>query len=242
MMKYVFRSVLVSAAAMTITVRAAEQSDPAQWVKAAEAAFDEVTSYTAVLRKQQRIGDKLLPQETIFLKFRKPLSIYMKWTKAPHKGRESLYVQGWNNNRMRCHDGGVKRLIVLNLDPKGRTAMKNNLHPITTIGIGHFVKILGDEMRKAMKADELGFVLRGEEEVAGRKTQLVEIAFPEHRRKEYYARRFLVNRDVENGILIRIRVYDGEDRVVEDYTYEELDTDADLTGADFDPENREYRF
>ena len=56
MMRYVFRSVLVSAAAMTITVRAAEQSDPAQWVKAAEAAFDEVTSYTAVLRKQTTVG------------------------------------------------------------------------------------------------------------------------------------------------------------------------------------------
>jgi negative regulator of sigma E activity len=54
--------------------------------------------------------------------------------------------------------------------------------------------------------------------------------------------RFVINQDIESKILIRIRVYDRDDQLIENYGYENLDLDARLTDADFDPENPEYHF
>ena len=48
--------------------------------------------------------------------------------------------------------------------------------------------------------------------------------------------------DVGSRILVRIRVYDREDRLVENYAYENLDLGARLADADFDPKNPAYRF
>ena len=40
----------------------------------------------------------------------------------------------------------------------------------------------------------------------------------------------------------RIRVYDRDDQLVEDYGYENLDLGAPLADADFDPKNPAHRF
>src|SRR5690242_9227983 len=65
---------------------ASDQPDPEEWLRKAEAAYDRVTSYTAVFHKQQRVAGKLYPEETILVKFKKPFSLYMKWIKAPYQG------------------------------------------------------------------------------------------------------------------------------------------------------------
>ena len=69
---------------------AADKPDPEQWLSEAEAAYDKVTRYTAIFHKQQRVAGKLLPAETIVLKFRKPSSLYMKWIREPYEGSELL--------------------------------------------------------------------------------------------------------------------------------------------------------
>jgi hypothetical protein len=51
---------------------ATNKPDPEKWLVEAETAYDKVTSYTAVFHKQQRVVSKLLPKETILLKYRKP--------------------------------------------------------------------------------------------------------------------------------------------------------------------------
>ena len=76
----------------------------------------------------------------------------------------------------------------------------------------------------------------------GRKTQVVEVVFPKERVKEYDGYRFVINQDVESKILVRIRIYDRDDRLVENYGYENLDLGAPLADADFDPKNPEYHF
>jgi hypothetical protein len=235
-------SALFVLAAMAAHGGATDKADPEEWLREAEAAYDRVRSYTAVLHKQQRVAGKLLPEETILLKYKKPLRLYMKWIKAPYKGSELLYVAGWNENRIRAHRGGILRFITRNLDPRDPGLMADNLRPVTSIGIGYLLETVAINIRKASKAGDLTFSERGKETVYGENTQVLEVSFPKERVKDYDGRRFVINQDVESKILVRIRIYDRDDQLVENYGYENLDLDAPLADADFDPKNPEYRF
>lgn len=235
-------AVLCMLAAMAARGGATDSPDPEEWLTEAEAAYDKVTSYIAVFHKQQRIAGKLLPEETILLKFRKPSSLYMKWVEAPFKGSELLYVPGWNGNRIRAHRGGLLRFITRNLDPNDPGLMAGNLRPVTSTGIGYLLETVAKNIRKAIKAGELTFSEHGQETVYGRTTQVLEVTFPKEKATDYDGCRFVINQDIERKIMIRIRIYDRDDRLVENYGYEKLDLGASLADADFDPKNPAYRF
>ena len=164
-------SALFVLAAMGANGGATAKPDPEEWLREAEAAYDRVTSYTAIFHKQQRVAGTLLPEETILIKYRKPFSLYMKWIKAPYKGSELLYVEGWNGNRARAHRGGILRIITRNLDPKDPGLMADNLRPVTSTGIGYLLETVAINIRKAIGAGQLTFSERGEETVYARKTQ-----------------------------------------------------------------------
>lgn len=216
--------------------------DPEQWLSEAEAAYDKVTSYTAIFHKQQRVAGKLLPEETIVLKFRKPSSLYMKWIRAPYEGSELLYQTGRNEDRVTAHSGGILRFVTRNLDPRDPGLMADNLRPVTSTGIGYLLEAVAVNIRKAIKVGELTFSERGEESVYGRTTQVLEVVIPKERAKDYDGCRFVINQDVESKVLVRIRVYDRDDQLVENYGYENLVLNAPLVDADFDPKNPEYHF
>lgn len=221
---------------------AADRFESEEWLREAETAYDTVTSYTAVFHKQQRVAGRLRPEETILLKYRKPLSLYMRWTKAPYKGSELLYVEGWNDNRIRAHRGGILRFITRDLDPRDPGVMDGNLRPVTSMGIGYLLEAVATNIRKAIKVGEVAFAKHGEEPVYGRKTQVLEVRFPRARAKDYDGYRYVINQDVETKMLVRIRIYDRDDRVLESYGYENLDLGARLANVDFDPNNPDYRF
>jgi hypothetical protein len=153
-----------------------------------------------------------------------------------------LYVPGWNENRIRAHRGGILRFITRNLDPRDPGLMAGNLRPVTSTGIGYLLEIVAINVRKAIRAGELEFSERGAESVYGRNTRVLHMAFPKEKAKDYDGWRFVINQDVESRILVRIRVYDLDDQLVENYAYENLDLDARLADADFDPKNPAYRF
>jgi hypothetical protein len=221
---------------------ATDNPDPEQWLREAEAAYDKVTSYTAIFHKQQRVAGELLPEETILLKFKKPSSLYMKWLREPYEGSELLYEVGRNEDRVEAHRGGILRFVTRNLAPTDLALMAGNLRPVTSTGIGYLLETVAINMRKAMKAGALTFTHRGEEAVYGRNTQVFEIVIPKTRAKDYAGCRFVINQDGESKILVRIRVYDCDDQLVENYGYEKLDLNALLVDADFDPKNPEYHF
>jgi hypothetical protein len=221
---------------------ATDKPDPAQWLSEAEAAYAKVTSYTAIFHKQQRVAGKLLPEETIALKFRKPSSLYMKWMKEPYEGSELLYEVGQNEDRVKAHRGGILRFITRNLDPNDLGLMAGNLRPVTSTGIGYLLETVAINIRKALKAGDLAFSERGEERVYGRTTQVWEVVIPKEKARDYDGCRFVINQDVESKALVRIRVYDRDDQLVENYGYENLRLDAPLVDADFDPKNPEYHF
>lgn len=228
--------------AFTGMVTAGEQSNPEQWVRDAEAVLSHTDCYRAIFHKQERVDGKLLAEETVLFKFRRPFKIYMKWIKDPYKGREILYATGWNENRMKVHDSGITGMIPLDLDPKGSLAMRGNRHPVTDSGLDSLVKLIGDNVRKAIKDKAIEFKDPVEEIVYGCRTQRVEFRSLGDSSKGYYCYRAVLNIDIEKKVPIKVKIYDWDDSLLESYGYEDLKLNANLIDKDFSPQNPDYKF
>lgn len=226
----------------TATGIAQDLAEHEKWLQGAEAAYCGVTNYTAIFHKQQRVDGKLLREETILMKFKRPASLHLRWIAAPFKGCEVLYVEGWNGNRARVHRGGLLRFVTWNIPPTHPRLMEGNLRPLTDTGLGYLVTAVAANIRKAGQAGELAFFERGEETVYGRRTLAVEAVFPKDKAKGYDAYRMVINQDRESKLLVRIRAYDWDDLLFENYGYENIDLEVRLTDADFDPKNPACRF
>ena len=85
-------------------------------------------------------------------------------------------------------------------------------------------------------------VEKGAETVYGRKTRILRAVFAKEKVRDYDGYRFVINQDVESRIPLRIRVYDRDAQLVENYGYENLVLNAPLADADFDPHNPAYQF
>jgi len=212
------------------------------WLRQAQIFLDRTASYAAVFHKRERVKGWLKAEETVYLKFKKPFKVYMKWIDDPGKGREVLYVDGWNKNRILLREPGFMGVVIMNLLPQGAIAMKGSRHPITEVGLGHLVKMFGDNIRRGLRSGELEYRSGKEGTVYGRRTQPVELIFPRDPRNGYYCYRSIINIDIEKRVPIRVQVFDWEDRLIEDYGYENLALNAGLTDVDFDPRNPNYKF
>ncbi len=120
--------------------------------------------------------------------------------------------------------------------------MKNNLRPVTSMGIGYLLTTVAENIRKVAKAGKLTFSEGGEETLYGRNTRILEAIFPMSSKMDFDGRRYAINQDLESKVLIRIEVYDRHDQLIEKYAYENLHLNARLSDADFDPQNPQYHF
>ena len=166
----------------------------------------------------------------------------------PVKGRQVLYVEvriGGN----RATEGGAagKVLPTLWLDPNGALAMKDQLYPITDVGIENLILKLIDAVRRERKFPDVEVTFNKDAKVNDRSCTLLEIKHP-NRRPEfefYYAQIFIDN---ELNVPIRYAAYDwptaADDKpeVIEEYTYLKLQMNVGLADKDFDPKNPDYNF
>ena len=124
-----------------------------------------VYDYRGIILKRELFGDELVEQKIAF-KFSRPFRVYVKYL-DPHEGREGLYVRGRNRNRLRAHRGSPPD-ITANLNPRGRIAMIDNHHPITSFGLENMLKIATRNIEKAIARGDAtltisnGGLIRGE--------------------------------------------------------------------------------
>jgi len=211
-------------------------------LRAAQAAYAEVRDYTTVLHREERVRGEMKEPEVIRLKFRKPFQVYLKWIGPLHEGREVLYADGWNQNRLMAHEGGALGFITLSLDPNGSLALKSTRHPITDTGIGRLLEVVSESMDRALAAGELEISYARPNSVYGRPTRQIEGRLPPDPQKGYYAPRVVMDFDLELQLPIRVAIYDAEDRLLERYGYEDLRLNVGLSDRDFDPSNPDYHF
>ncbi|HLC20748.1 MAG TPA: DUF1571 domain-containing protein [Candidatus Methylomirabilis sp.] len=207
-----------------------------------ESSYARINDYTAVFRKQERVDGKLLPEDTILLKFQKPLKVYMKWIQDPSKGTEALYVDGSNGNKLLVHRGGILGILTLSLDPRGLLALTKNRHPITEVGLGYLIDGLQRNIRRALLHGEFKIIRLAEETFRGRSATVMEAKFTPHAGGTYYASRMVFYIDTELQLPVGAVFYDEADALFERYSYSDVKLNVGLTPLDFSRENKAYRF
>jgi len=211
-------------------------------LEAMEPAYGRVVAYTARFFRQELLDGRLRPREEALLKFQRPNRFYLRWVSGPAKGREMLYPADAAGDRVLVAEPGVlTRLFTAVLHPDSPHVLKESRHPVTDIGVGRLVELILDNVRRGAAAGEVGIIDRG---VGGgsRPESSVELVFPRTAAGRYYAYRTVVGVDVGSGLPVSARIFDWDDRMIEDYAYRNLRLNPPLTALDFDAANPEYRF
>ena len=222
---------------------AASPDEALRLLELAEERYAEVQDYTAILLARERVAGTLTSQHAIFLKFGRPFSVYMRWLNGPFQGREGLFVEGaWDDRFLVQEKRGIARFVTAAMSPHSLRVFQFGRHPVTEVGIGHLLQILGQNARRAARNGVLAVTDRGVRDVAGRPAREVEGILPRDPDAGYYCHRVIVSFDLENHLPIRAVVYDWADQLVEEYAYTELRLNPGLTTRDFDPANPEYGF
>lgn len=213
--------------------------------------------YTATLIKRERISGRLSSEEKVFVKIRnsrdfgdkgqQPFSIYCRFEHPESvKGREVIWVEGQNNNKLVAHETGFKGIIRVNLDPRGGLAMKGNRYPICDAGIENLASKLIEKAERDRKHGDCTCEFF-KSKVNGRSCTLVKVTHPE-KKDPYDFHIAEVYIDDEYQIPTRYAAYSwpnkagGDPILEEEYTYTNVKLNVGLTDLDFNPDNKEYAF
>lgn len=205
-----------------------------------EASYGRVEDYSALFSRLERIENKLVPDEAVFLKFKKPFNLYMKWTVGPRK--EALYVEGGYDGKVVAHCDGVGGGLTWHLDPKGSILMDGNRHPITDVGFAFILGVMRWNFSQAVKHGELQVLRMEDEAFLGRPCLAVEARFTPGEGRRYYASRIVVRVDKELLLPVGIACYDEKDALFEEYSYKDVKINVGFTSKDFSKRNAEYFF
>lgn len=211
--------------------------------------LERVGSYTAVLLKRERLNGTLAAEETMEIKVRhQPFSVYLKY-RGRKEGREVIYADGKNENKLIAHAGDwTSRLVPrLSLEPTGTLAMVDNRHPITEIGLAHLTGQLLAACRRDLKDPDVSTAL--DRFVEEGRAWLRSVQVYPRRTPERPLARVEVCYDPESGLPLRFsgdewpEPGEAEDRRLgESYRYDKLRLDTGLSDQDFDPDNPAYAF
>lgn len=214
-----------------------------QWIKQMPAAYAGVKDYTAIFTRGEVLRGKQRPEETIALKFREPLQVYMKWLSESGKDREAIYVKGRDGDKVLVHEPGwISGHFTVLLPPDGPTITSRSRHPFNEIGIGRIIELLSSTFEKANQAGDLEMRDRGSIKEDGRTLQVIEGILPKDPTKKYYCYRAIVSIDENLNLPVGVKVYDWSDKLIEDYRYKNVQINPGLTDLDFSPENPDYAF
>jgi hypothetical protein len=216
----------------------------------ATARIAQVEAYTATFRKQERLGGKLGPENTLKMKVRnRPFAIYLKFL-APKPGKEVVYAEGHHDNKVIAHNGDWTRKLVprLAVAPDSALALADSRHPVTEAGLVHLANKLLAFRQKDIGDPHAQTTLDRYTDTEGRlwlrsiHTHSVNDGSRPFTKVE-------ILYDASTQFPLRIASYDwpapgqtGELELAERYAYDDLNLDPHLTPADFDPANPEYAF
>ena len=222
--------------------------------------------YMAVLIKRERVGGKLVPETKMAMKLKydapkgpetsdRQVSVYLKTLEPKSQaGREVIWVQGRNDNKLTAHEAGLLGMISVDLKPESRLAMLGNRYPITEIGIE---KLLGKLIEKGERDRQLGPVsIRETENVAigDRTCRLMEVihenptAIVDGKTVEFEFYLAQIYIDEERLIPLKYASFSwpktpgGTPELLEEYTYQDVFLNVGLAESDFDPKNPAYGF
>jgi len=149
--------------------------DPRTVLRAMAQAVDGVRDYTMTLVSQEWNGHGLGQRERLVAKWARPFKMYYKKLNAPHRGREILYAEGWNDGKLKVSLRVWPMNLGVNINPHGDLAMADNKHPIDESSLVYFVGVILDEFQRAEERGEASAEDGGRETILGRACRRVRI-------------------------------------------------------------------
>lgn len=203
-------------------------------------ALTQFPTYSATLHKQERIGRKMQGEEVIELRYREsPRAFFLHWVDGPFKGRKVLYnaaVLGANNIRVR--EKGLLGLAAVTLPLDSKVARRGTKHLATELGLAHLVQLMEQDYLRAEPQGHIQRVSHGLVTEDGRPAYRLETRLPQDASLGYYCFRVVHTIDYLAGYEFKTEVYDFDDQLDEWYHYRNVNPDAVLSDADFDPKNK----
>lgn len=193
-------------------------------------AYAKISDYTCTFHKKEVVDDEIIESRSE-LRFKKPFCVYYKEYEGPNKDIACTYIKGKNDNKLATRNTGLLGLMTVNLDPEGTIAMKGNRHPITHVGIGYILESASKDVEKAKKNADSVSTYEGIKDVFGKKAHLVKTIYPEN--KGYYAHIVNLYYDTKTALPLKITMFDWKKKFMEEYGYENLETDKGLSEKDF---------
>lgn len=222
---------------------------PLELAYKSQEALNGLKDYEALFVKQE-VVDRRRKTTSMKLKFRdEPFSVYLLFV-DPNKGREVIFVQGKNNNKLMVHETGVKAIVgTVALDPKSPDAMADNKYPVTMIGMKNMLNRIIAQWEAEGKFGETTvlFYSPKDTKLGDRPCSVIESQHPQPRDQFKFkmTRLFL---DEETNYPIRVEQYgfpgkgDKQPPLVEEYTYSQIKANPGLTDKDFDHTNPSYAY
>jgi hypothetical protein len=212
----------------------------------------DVNDYSCTLVKRERVAGVLNEPEYIYTEVRNrkvvegqvktPFSVYMYFLKpADIKGREVIYVEGVNNNKLVAHEGGsiLKLAPPVWLRPDGPIAMRGQLYPITDVGIENLITKLIEKGERDRQRDECDVQFIKNAKINGRTCTVLQVTHPHPRTHfDFHIARVFI--DDELNLPVRYAAYSwptaegANPEVIEEYTYLNLKINVGLSDDDFD--------
>ncbi|MFM8474205.1 MAG: DUF1571 domain-containing protein [Planctomycetaceae bacterium] len=203
--------------------------------------------YSCIFAKKEVVDNHLIEQK-MRLKIRhKPFSVYM-YFEEPKAGREVIFVEGRNDNRLQVHETGLASLIgTLSLAPEDPRVKAENRHPITKAGILRTIEAQIAIWESELKYGEVSVKYLQDAKIGDLSCRVVESSHPEPRRQFAFQKTRLWI-DVKSGYPVRLQQFafpkkpDVPAPIVEDYTFTQINADVEFTDRDFDVANPDYNF
>lgn len=219
---------------------------------------ENVDDYTTTLVKRERIGNKLQDEQFMTCKIRRsheneagekvPFSVYLSFTDPSSvRGREVIWVEDRNDNRLIAHEGGWKNIKTLRLQPTNPLANFGNRYSITEIGLDNLLTRLIEIGTAERIRSSPTIEIKAGQQINDRACTRVEIKF-EPGEKELEFSKTILYLDDESGLPIRYSAFgwpdngDEELPLLESYTYLDLKLNTGLDETDFSPENPDYNY
>ena len=176
------------------------------------------------------------------MKFKKPFKVHLRWLKGKNEGRQALYPAGTDKNELWVRVPMLVGGVTISLDPRSPRARKGTRHPITDIGIGRLLELIGDNARRGLERGEVTLEDGGWRVTFERPTHRYTLHFPSDPTSGYYCMTAVIDVGREHRLPIYAEIYDWLGQLVERYGYLDLRLNPGLTEEDFDPKNPDYNF
>jgi outer membrane lipoprotein-sorting protein len=213
-------------------VAARSSVDPHIIMQRMARAYDGIHDYTALFLKRERINGKLLPLETIELRFQEPFKLYMAW-RDPNPGRVITYVEGENDNKIHVNPGGMLRFVRLSLDPTSYLATRNAHHTIRQAGLRNVIRFIMEQYKQGTQKAQMSLHFRGDSKVDGRAAYHLEFICHADQTAGCYASRGEIWIDKDHYLPTKLLIYDWDNQLYEQYEYHRLRLNPGLGPEEF---------